>query len=534
MCKFSSNGCQYNKARLPKDAACHKIKVVLRTALILALLASAACAADWTEYRVGPFRVISNAGDRAARERLTQMEQTRHVLAGMLGKTDLQTVWPIVLVLFPNQKEYGPHALPEPFVPGGSADLSAWAADTPQPLDWRREIVRRLIADNAGLLSGVTVMALEDLFSTIEVNATRVKLGARPPSLPADRERAWAKIQFLATNPEYAGRFRVYLSNLQQGNEESLAARNGFDLTLDELNRRADAYFRAGIFEASPVFGEALNPNRDFIEKRLPQSDVDDWFAELKAAGKTFSPVSPRGLLAARTAVSLGQAAKANPRWAEPHVRLAELETNKLVKVSRLKEATALEPQNSAYWQALAEAQAAADQPVDAAKSWISAERTARSEADRARIHQIRVDADLRRVEAELAEKQRAADERAADLQRVKDAAAAEVRAAEAKANREQGGLKSGATPVPFAQIYGAETVIGTLVQVDCLNGPRRLIIQKSNGTVKVLVRGTDGLNPSDFTCGAQKPARQVMVVHDSKPDPQLGTIGNVTTYELR
>ncbi|MBZ5676678.1 MAG: hypothetical protein LAP61_20760 [Acidobacteriia bacterium] len=507
---------------------------MLRSALITLLLASSVLAADWTEYRMGPFRVVSNAGDRAARERLTQMEQTRHVLAGMLGKADLPTVWPIVLVLFPNQKEYGPHALPQPFVQGGSSDLSAWTADTPQPLDWRREIVRRLIADNAGLLPGATVTALEDLFSTIEVNATRVKLGARPTSLPAEREREWAKIQMLATNPEYAGRFRVYLGNLQQGNEESVAARNGFDFALAELNRRADAYFKAGVFEASPVFGEALNPNRDFIEKRLPQSDVDDWLAELKAAGKTFPPTSPRGLLAAGTAVSLEQAAKANPRWAEPHVRLAELETNKLVKVSRLKAATALEPQNSAYWQALAEAQTAAGQPVDAAKSWISAERTARGDAEHARIHQIRMDAEQRRIDAELADTKRAADERAADLQRVKDAAAAEVRAAEAKANREQGGLKSGATPVPFAQIYGGETVTGTLVQVECLNGPRRLTIQNAKSTVKVLVRGTEGLNPADFTCGAQKPARQVMVVHDAKPDAQMGTIGNVTTYELR
>ena len=508
---------------------------MLKSAFIAILLASSAVAADWTEYRMGPFRVISNAGDRPARERLTEMEQTRHALAGMLGKTDLQTVWPIVLVLFPNQKEYGPRALPQPFVPGGSSDLSAWTADTQQPQDWRREIVHRLIADNAGLLSGVTLTALEDLFSTIEVNATRVKLGARPSALPEDRLRAWAKVQLLATNPEFAGRFRVYLGNLQQGSEESVAARNGFDLTLDELNRRADAHFRAGVFEASPVSGEALNPNRDFIEKRLPQSDVDDWLAELKAAGKTFSPVSPRGLLAAGTAVSLEQAAKANPRWAEPHVRLAEMETNKLVKVSRLKVAATLEPNNSVYWQALAEAQTAADQPIDAAKSWISAERTAPTGAERDRIHQIRVNADLRRVEIELADKKRAADERSADLQRVKDGAAAEIRAAEAKANREQGGLKSGATPVPFAQIYGSETINGTLVQVDCgSNGSRRLTIQNAKSTVKVLVRGSVGLKVGDFTCGAQKPPRPVMVIHDGKPDTQMGSVGNVVTYELR
>jgi hypothetical protein len=397
--------------------------------------------------------------------------------------------------------------------------------------------VRRLIADNAGLLSGVTVTALEDLFSTIEVNVTRVKLGARPLSLTADREKEWAKIQFLATTPEYSGRFRIYLANLQEGNEESVAARNGYGMTLEELNGRADAYFRAGVFEASSVFGEALNPKRDFIEKRLPKSDVDDWLAELQAAGKTFPPASPRGLLAAGTAASLEQAAKENPRWAEPHVRLAELETNRLVKVSRLKAATALEPQNSAYWQALAEAQTAAGQPVDAAKSWISAERTARSDAEHTRIHQIRMEAEQRRIDAEMADTKRAADERAADLQRVKDAAAAEVRAAEAKANREQGGLKSGATPIPFSNYISDEGTYftGTLMQVDCLNGPRRLTIQTPSGAIlKLAVQSTEGLKTTDFACGVQKPVRQISGGHDSKPDAALGTSGNVKIYELR
>jgi hypothetical protein len=59
--------------------------------------------------------------------------------------------------------------------------------------------------------------------------------------------------------------------------------------------------------------------------------------------------------------------------------------------------------------------------------------------------------------------------------------------------------------------------------------------IQRGNGaTVKLLVRGTEGLNPADFTCGPQKPARQVYVIHDAKPDAQLGTSGNIQTYELR
>ena len=43
-------------------------------------LAASALAADWTEYRVGPLRVVSDAGDGDARKQLTEMEQLRFVL----------------------------------------------------------------------------------------------------------------------------------------------------------------------------------------------------------------------------------------------------------------------------------------------------------------------------------------------------------------------------------------------------------------------------------------------------------------------
>ena len=68
-------------------------------AILLALLAASAWAADWTEYRVGPLRVVSNAGDGDARKQLTEMEQLRFVLGGMLGKEpirreELDALWP--------------------------------------------------------------------------------------------------------------------------------------------------------------------------------------------------------------------------------------------------------------------------------------------------------------------------------------------------------------------------------------------------------------------------------------------------------
>src|SRR5579862_5514954 len=83
-------------------------------ACYLACAEGPAAAADrWTEYRSGPFHVFSASGDRAARERLTEMEQLRYVLGQLLGasslpsatsggKNELDTVWPIDLVLFSN------------------------------------------------------------------------------------------------------------------------------------------------------------------------------------------------------------------------------------------------------------------------------------------------------------------------------------------------------------------------------------------------------------------------------------------------
>jgi hypothetical protein len=512
--------------------------VVFRTALAIAALTSSAFAADWTEYKSGPFRVVSNAGDKVARERLTAMEQTRHVLGTMLGKTEMQTVWPVVLVLFPNQKEYGPHALPEAFVDGGSAKLSAWSADTPQPLDWRRDLTRQLIEANAGRMPQDIETALGDMFATIEVNATRVSLGARLPDgvLTVDRMHAWAKIQLLATDPSFGGKFRVYLNNLQQGGEESAAVHNAFNLTMPELNRRVDEYTIAEVFRAVPVSGRPISPARDFYERRMPKTEVDTLFAELRAAGKNFPPDSPRGLLAQGTQTSIELAAKANPRWAEPHVRLAAFETAPLAKVKELKVAAELEPRNVAYWQALADAQTAAGLPTDAAKSWTSAERAAPTDAERARLHQIRLDADQRKTDFEFAERKRKAAEEAAALQRVKDTAAAEIHASEDAANRQLGGLKPGETPIRWEDLHSGPTVTGTLTRVECLNGPLRLTIQKTaGGSALLLIRDPKALlgKANAYTCGPQRPARKIKVLHDDKPDAKLGTAGDIQFIEF-
>jgi tetratricopeptide (TPR) repeat protein len=520
------------------------LRRVLSFAIAASALATAARAANWTEYRSGPFRVYSNAGDRDARQRLNEMEQIRWMLGALLKgtparDTQLTTVWPIDLVLFDKTREYGPYALPQPFVEGGSAILSASSAETPLPMDWRRDLARRLIEDNAGRMPDSIETALADLFSTVQVSATRITLGTPPPAgvLSGERLKAWTKLQYLATNPELAGRLRIFLNNLQQGSDEDTASRNAFNMPAGELNQRVEAYGRAGNFAAYEVTGMALNPNRDFIEKRV--ADIAPLLEELKAQGKTFPPDSPRGELAKNTQASLQLAAAANPKWGEPHFKLAALETNPLARIQELKTAATLDPRNSAYWQELARAQMSAEQYDDAAKSWAAAERSAPNDGERLRIRQTRLEMEQRRAEFDLEQRRRLALEREQELQRLKDAAAAEVHAAEEAANRELGGLKSTQAPLEWWNDADGTPVDGTLTKVDCLASSLRLTIKKSvGGNAVLLIRDPQqltvkGEGVAEFGCGLQRPPRKIRVLHDGKADAKLGTAGDIHVVEF-
>jgi hypothetical protein len=514
---------------------------VLRCIVTLALLTAPAFA-DWVEYRSGPLHVFSDAGDSKARERLTQLEQLRYVLGALLGRTELNTIWPIDVVVFANPKEYGSHALPQPLTDGGSATLAAWTADTALPRDLLRAITHKLLEDNAGRMPEDIENGLCDLFSTIEVNATRVKIGAPVGELSGDRLRGWAKLQMLETQPEYSGKLRIYINNMQNAGEEDQAARNAFDVNAAKLAAQVDAYVKAGKFEAAPVSGKALSPSKDFIEKNLDRATVDALLAELAAGGKSFPPESPRGLLAKNTMPALELAIKANPKWAEPQFKIAALETDRAHKIARLKMAASLAPRNAVYWQTLATEQAAANLYADAEKSWTAAERAAGNPQEKEQIHRAKLSLEENRAEFEAAEKRRQQEEEAQDLQRVKNNAAAEIRAVEQAANQRMAannGNVKGAVPW-----YGDPTgqkVSGTLTRVECLNGGQmRLTIQQAGFPIRLLIRNPKQLTVSasdsgqaEFACGVQKPVRKIEVQHDGKADAKLSTMGDILVVKF-
>jgi hypothetical protein len=572
-----------------------------RVVLLALLLARFASAADhWIEYRKGPFRIISDAGDKAARDRLNEMEQLRYVLGGLFGKntgalggpsaSELQTVWPIDIALFSNAKEYTPHALERPFIEGGSAMLGAWTADVPLSHDMLRALTRMLIEENSAVMPDAIETALCDLFSTIKVTGPKILVGAPlpageiPPSKPdakgPDRLREWARMQMLVTTLEYRGKLRVYLSNLQGGGDVGLATRNAFDMTPAKLDAMVDAYLEAGHFEAVPIVGESLNPNRDFIEKPMDQQAVDAWLTELAAGGKDFPPESPRGLMVDATIAACEMAMKANPRWGEPHFQLAELLSDPAARLRELKTAATLEPRNAAYWRMLAEAQTVEHQYADAEKSWNAAIRAAPDEAERARTRQTRIEVSEKRADFEASEKKRIAEEQARELQRIKDATAAEVHAAEKAINKQAGEFKSNQKPVAWWDNEPkGDKVAGKLARVDCLTGgAMRLTINiDGGGVIRLLIRDPAKLavhtdappnqsaaqapaNPAapesrptlgsptgpaagpsssqpfaqaKFVCGVQRTAQKIRVVYNINADAKLNTVGDVAMVEF-
>lgn len=510
---------------------------MLRAGIFALIFGAAAMAADWTEYKDGPFRVISNAGDGDARKILTEMEQLRFVLGGMLGKDtlrreELDATWPIVLVLFDSDKDRAAYALPAPFVEGGSANLST----TPSPA-WRSAIALQLIEANAGRMPENIETALVDLFSTIEVRTTRVAIGAPVKGLPAARHREWAKLHMIATRPEFAGRFRVYLKNLQ-GGDPDLAAFNTFNLKKEELEKRMNEYADKGAFEAVEVFGEAITPSKEFYERRMPQAEVDALLAEVKAAGKSFPPDSARGLAKQNTRESLYAAMAANPKWAAPHAQIAALFADPKSKVAPLTKATQLEPRNSGYWEALARAQSDAGMFIEASKSWISAERAAGTDQEKARLHAERTKIENQRVDAEMAAAREAKDEQERELRRVMAESAARIKAAQDKANRENGAqatFTSGQT-VKFGDLNNGTRVAGRLISVECVDSIFKLDIQGTNSTITtVLIRKNPEVDGKPvFACGPVDPARRIEVAHNNKADVRWNTVGEVETYELK
>ena len=556
-----------------------------RLSLVLLLPVFLLADDHWIALKSGPFEVFSSVGERPAREKLMVLEQFRETLRVITGKEDMRMVWPVQVILSKTAPAEG-----KPFALGRDARMIAITDSAGFSRENLKELARLLLYENTNRLPPEVEQGIIALVSTVQIDGTRITLGAPVPE--AERSPGWALMHLVTVNPEYAGRSRVMISNLEQTGDFEAACHNAFEKTAAQIQQQAAADLKAGNFGTTLISGRALSLTRDFKpvllasdDVRIAQADLlyaGGHVAEAAAAYKTLQgDAGSEGLAlialdqqkdkeaqpllqdsieggskSARVWLEMGRlksdvdqlkkASELNPRWAEPYFQLAELnpaidKKNLEERAALLKKAAALNPRDIEYWQALAKTDVAAKDFGEAQKAWAGAERAAANDAERESIRQVRSQLQEKSFDNEVAERKRIRDEHEADLQRVKNQSEAAIHASEDAARKK---MNPNGTAPPKAEVWYEEqnagpSVQGTFQRLDCLSQGARLVIQTGDGqTVQLLMSDpsqitTGGGGDQTLACGPQKNARQVVVHYTAKPDAKLHTAGVATSIEF-
>lgn len=544
------------------------------------LLRTASARDRWTELNLGPFYVDAE-GDTldAARQDLTDLEQLRWVLGGLLESQDLPSVWPF-RVLVTKSAKTNPTGAPNGFVSQNGQYLLLTHPGEALPL---AQVAKILLDVNTPRLPPEVESGLPQLFATLKARGSRVTWGASPPH----PDLAWARMQLFATRFEYTSSFHIFVTSLKDGSTLSAAEMNAFGQSRDILEKQAAQNLAAGNWQAVPVSGRPLDPKRDFGEHELPAAIADVYLADLSVsmdpksaevaykaaveagppatalgyeglaqvaklekrnpkpfledairAGSRSAPVyvaDADGQPPAEALQLLKKASQLSPLWAEPVHLQAELAATPAEKEALLKKAVQLDPRMTRYWIELAGLQTVDGHALAAQGSWLRAEDSAATDAERERVHDLRVHSEQERLDA--ADRERRQEREAAHLadEQAQQTEADRIRAAEAKANRTLDSEAGGSEPtnvVPWDSMLTKKKIIGTLVRVDCFHSGDRLSIKDRSGQIlQLYLKDPAQLN---LSCGTQTTPRRVSVAYINQRDDDRHTAGNVTDIEFR
>lgn len=524
----------------------------------------------WTEFNIGPFYIDTQGDDAAARNDLAQLEQVRWVLGGLLESKDLPSLWPIRVLLSKSEKTN-----PIGFVLQQGQWILVCPPDARLPLD---QVARILLDENTQRLPDEVERGLPELFSTLEAHGARVSWGGSP----AHSDLAWARMQLFATKFEYSLSFHIFLAALRSGTDMRAAERNAFGKDPAELEKEVASNLAAGHWQPAQVSGRPLDPKRDFGEHSLDGASAAVYLAnanfgnnpeaaetaykEAVAAGPPAAALGYQGLAAlaehnkenpkpfydkaiqagshsalvyvaaadgldaAQAVPLLKRAEQLNPLWAEPIFQQAELTSDASEKLSLLKKATQLDPRGTRYWVALADYQTSLGQAAAAQSSWVRAEDSAPTPAERDRLHQQRLDSEQERLDAEAGAAKRERDAvREAD-ERAQQTEAARIRAAEQRANAGKDDVSENV--LKWSDVVPQRKVTGRLVNVECLGANARVEIKDRQGTsIRLLLKN---VSESGLACGTQKPGRTVSISYAAQPDDRFQTAGLITSLKLQ
>ncbi len=532
--------------------------------LVLLLLPTCMAAADWLEFRSGPFTVLTDVGEKEGRTVLNSLEQLRYALGSQLGQPDLPSVWPIDVIV--RRKAEG-SPVPQFSRKGWIATITALEPATVQG------VVKILLDSWTGMVPPPIERGLLQLYSTLDVDGTRVTLGVPPPQ----KDRDWSRVHMLAVHPNYSGKLRVLLYNLGKGVDRDLAYRNAFEMGPQQIEAALNAYIEANTYGTIPLSGRPLNARKELIAKKVLPGAAELALADARMLESEYAailganPASVEakeglGLLAARAGqtekargylkdaigarplveyaglltspmekrTALVKAIAVNKLWAEPHRHLAAVETDPARRAAELKLAAALEPRHAPTWIALAETEERLGQFPAAAKSWAAADRATDDLTERERIRQRRAATDQRRVEQQIAERDEARRKTEQEIQDLKNRSLSSIREAEARANAGKSVIDASTLPV-YKELLPS-IVSGTLQRVDCgkdgtaklhvLSGRKTWKFQVSDAARVVIKGGERALG-----CGPQKPVRTVVVNYT--PNTWPGVAGEVASLEF-
>ncbi len=309
----------------------------------------------WTELNIGPFYVATDSDTAAAREALTQLEQLRWVLGGLLESKDLPSLWPIHILLTNNFEKTNPIAANRQFVWQNAPSVRLFRSpagfvsqngSVPQPgsdqFVWQNGIyvlvcapgARLPLSEVAGLLLDANTprlppdveSGLRQLFGTLSAKGSRVTWGG-PPAHP---DLAWARMQLFATKFEYTSSFHIFLTALKGGSTLRAAEQNAFGKDSAALEQEAAANLASHNWQPVSVSGRPLDPKRDLGEHSLDEALVGVYLADAQLASDPKraeaaykSAIEAGGTTAALGFEGLAQVAKIDKDDPDPYLEKA-------------------------------------------------------------------------------------------------------------------------------------------------------------------------------------------------------------------
>jgi hypothetical protein len=557
-----------------------------RTALFLTGFVSYFCLARsassrdrWTELNIGPFYVDTQGDIGAARDTLTQLEQLRWVLGGLLESKDLPSVWPIRVMLTRNEKT-NPNQSQDQFVSQNGQYIFVTSSSTHLLLE---QVAGILLDANTPRLPPEVESGVRQLFSTLEAHGSRVTWGG-PPAHP---DLDWARMQLFATKFEYGSSFHIFLNALRGGSTLPMAERNAFGKDSQALEQQANANLAAHNWQPVPVSGRPLDPKRDFGEHSIDGTVAAVYLADLqlssdpkaaeaayKSAVEAGGPAAALGyeglakisrldkedpkpflesamkagsksalvyvaaaqdLSADQAMPLLKRAAQLNPLWDEPVFLQAQLTSDLAQREVLLKKAVQLNPRSTKAWLKLADTQTANGHATAAQGTWLRAEDSAAPGPERDRIHQLRLSSEQERLNAAEAARRHEREATQRDDERAQQSEAARIRAAEERANQQQEAAAGGVKPekvVPWEETVRQRKIQGTLIRVDCLRTSVRIWVKDKAGKITQLFLKEPGQQGPP--CGPQTQPRRVLVAYSPRDDDRLNTSGDVVSITFQ